>query len=88
MFQNRFFSEKSEMIPLFRKGDPSLIENYRPITLLSVIFELFDRVIHNRLSQYSVSNKLFRENQYGSRKKHPTELTSLHLMDHNKIFEI
>ena len=71
----------AEIIPLFKRGDPSLIENYRPISLFPAISKVFEKVIHNQLSQYFVSNKLFYENQYGSRKQHSTELTALHLMD-------
>ena len=63
-----------------KKGDTSLIENYQPISLLPAISKVFEKVIHNQLSQYSVSNKLFYENQYGFRKQHSTELTTLHLM--------
>ena len=78
------FSENlkvAKIIPLFKKGDPSLIENYRPISLLPAISEVFEKVIYNQLSQYFVSNKLFYENQYRFRKQHSTELTALHLMD-------
>ena len=66
---------------MYKKGDPSLIENHRPISILPAISNVFEKVIHNQLSQYFVSNKLFYENQYGFRKQHSTELTALHLRD-------
>ena len=66
---------------MYKKGDPSLIENHRPISILPAISNVFEKVIHNQLSQYFVSNKLFYENQYVFRKQYLTELTALHLMD-------
>ena len=71
----------AKIIPLFKKRDPSLIKNYRPISLLPAISKVFEKGIHNQLSQYFVSNKLFYKKQYGFRKQHSTELTALHLMD-------
>ena len=40
----------AEVIILFKKGDISNIENYRPISLLSQMYKLFTRTIANRLT--------------------------------------
>ena len=39
----------SKVIPLFKKGDSSLLVTYRPISLLPTISKVFERVIHDQM---------------------------------------
>jgi len=39
----------SELVTLFKKGDPLICGNYRPISLLSHIYKLLMQVIYNRI---------------------------------------
>ncbi|KAK6748822.1 hypothetical protein RB195_001446 [Necator americanus] len=41
----------TKTVLLYKKGDPHNIGNYRPICLLSVIYNLFARVILNRIEK-------------------------------------
>lgn len=41
---------ESEMILLYKKGDPKNISNYRPISLLPSIYKLFSSIIEKRIS--------------------------------------
>ena len=34
---------------MFKKGDPKLLENYRPITILPILYKVFSRVLNERL---------------------------------------
>ena len=40
------------VVPLFKKGDQHIPDNYRPISLLPVVYKVFGKVIFNQLYQY------------------------------------
>ena len=68
--------------PLFKnKGENCLFGNYRPISLLSTISKVFERVVFNQLYSYMDSNSLFLNSQYGFRKNHSTEHAALEFVD-------
>ena len=69
------------MIPLYKKDDKSIMGNYRPISLLTSISKLFEKVAFEQLSDYLSSNNHFHDGQYGFREKHSTELATVELMD-------
>ena len=69
------------VIRLFKKGDPTSINTYRPISLLSALSKIFERVIYNRVNNYFTLNNLHYEGQYGFRSKHSTELAALDIID-------
>ena len=74
--------KKSKIIPLYKKGDSSLLSNYRPISLLPTISKIFERIIYNQLYQYFNDNELLAEQQYGFRAQHSTEYAAIKLFDH------
>ena len=51
--------------PIYKKGDHSEINNYRPISLLPTISNILEKVLLNRLSQHFESNNLLTSSQYG-----------------------
>lgn len=71
----------AKVIPIFKKGDLSLFENYRPISLLPSISKVLEKIIFTQLSSYFNDLKLLFDNQYGFRPKHSTEYAALELID-------
>ena len=72
----------SRVRPLFKNGDTSNINNYRPISILPSISKIFEYVIFHQLFDYMSHNALFCQEQFGFRTGHSTELASLQLTDY------
>ena len=62
----------AKVIPLFKKDNPLLCDNYRPISLLPVYSKILEKLIYIRMYQFLDSNNLFYERQFGFRSKYMT----------------
>ena len=62
----------AKVISVYKKGNLDKTENNRPISLLSNLSKIFERVIHKRLSCYLSKEKVLYENQFGFRTGHST----------------
>ena len=58
----------ANVTPLFKKGSRSQPENYRPISLTSIIGKMLESIIKDSLVQHLESFNLVRESQHGFRK--------------------
>ena len=52
-------------VPVHKNEEKNLLKNYRPISLLTIFSNIFERVILNSLFNRFVSNKLFTLSQAG-----------------------
>lgn len=66
----------ASVVPILKKGDPCDIENYRPISLLSVFSKVFERILYNRLVTFLENHNLLSQNQHGFRSRRSTETAS------------
>ncbi|KAK2166071.1 hypothetical protein NP493_1338g00035 [Ridgeia piscesae] len=57
--------KEANIIPLFKKGSRNKSENYRPVSLTSVICKLLQRLIKDHLVDFLVKNNLINPSQYG-----------------------
>lgn len=72
---NGSFPDKLKMgltIPIFKKGDRGLVDNYRPITMLSVFSKIFEKAVYTRLVNFIEDHSLFTECQHGFRPRRST----------------
>lgn len=53
------------VVPLLKKGNPQLILNYRPISILSVLSKILEKIIHGRLLGFLQKYEYFSPKQYG-----------------------
>ena len=74
LFQNRIDTRifpdtwnKSNTVPVHKKGDKQILDNYRPVSLLPILGKIFERVIFNSIFEYLEGNNLLCPNQSGFR---------------------
>lgn len=67
------------IIPLHKKDDPTVLNNYRPISLLSVFSKVFERGIKSRVVSYLDRINFFSSSQFGFRCGKSTESALLKL---------
>ena len=68
--------KEANVTALFKKGEKSDPENYRPISLTSVVSKLLEKLIKKSLVLYLENNNLLNESQHGYR-NHRSCLTNL-----------
>ena len=61
--------KKSNVIPVHKKNDKQLINNYRPVSLLPIFGKIFERIIFNNIYKYLDEHNLLNPNQSGFRPK-------------------
>ena len=59
--------KKSNIIPVHKKNDKRLVNNYRPISLLPVFGKIFEKIIFNKIYKFLLEEKLLNPNQSGFR---------------------
>ena len=64
------FLKVAKVVPVFKKGERDNPENYRPISLLTSISKLFEKLLYSRMVNFFNTNKLFSPMQFGFRAKH------------------
>lgn len=52
-------------MPIFKKGSQKLPGNYRPISLLSIVTKMIEKVIKKRLISSYSKTSFFSKNQFG-----------------------
>jgi hypothetical protein len=53
------------VIPIFKAGDPLECDNYRPISLLSSISKILEKIVSKKLIDHLLTNDLLYTHQYG-----------------------
>ena len=71
--------KKSKVIPLFKKEDPTIAKNYRPVSLLPITSKILERVVYNQLIKYLEDNKLLNPSHHGFRQNHSTATALLEM---------
>ena len=71
--------KNSKVIPLFKKEDPTIPKNYRPVSLLPITSKILERAVYNQLIKYLEDNQLLHPSHHGFRKSHSTTTALLEM---------
>ena len=77
---------RARVVSLYKKGNPRMQANYRPISLLNAIYKLYAKIVKTRISK--VINDFITNTQYGFRQARSTS-QAIHVVrrraDHAEI---
>jgi hypothetical protein len=62
----------ANVVPVYKSGGKSDPNNYRPISLLSIISKVMESIINDKLRKHVFGLRLISDNQYGFRPNHST----------------
>jgi retron-type reverse transcriptase len=60
------------VFPIYKSKSSHEVNNYRPISLLTSISKLLEKIIHKRIFNFLENNELFNDLQFGFRPKRST----------------
>ena len=75
------FLKVARVTPVFKDGDPTQLGNYRPISVLSALSKVFERVIQTRLLGFLGRRGSILASQYGFRRGHSTFMAIMDMVE-------
>ena len=69
----------ADVIPIFKSGNKKHCNNYRPIAMLHNLSKVFEKVILNRLQNFSDKLQIIPDHQFGFRTHHSTKDAIMYL---------
>ena len=82
-FFNSFFPSSlkiAKIVPVYKKGDPRRISNYRPIFILPLVSKVFEKIAFDQMYSYLAKNHLLNDCQFGFSKNNGCESALQYLL--------
>ena len=73
--------KSARVVPIFKKNDKTSVGNYRPISILSIVSKIYEKVVYDQVEAYFRKNNLLYKFQSGFRSKFSTDTCLIHLTD-------
>ena len=64
--------KRARVVPIFKSGDISSLNNYRPISILPIVSKFVERTVQKQRSEFFDINNILHPNQSGFRPMHST----------------
>jgi len=71
----------ARITPIYKQGDRTLVKNYRPISVLSTLSKVFERLMCRRLVSFLKVNGILFEGQFGFRENSSTSDAVVEFLD-------
>ena len=62
----------AKIVPIHKKGDVKDVSNYRPISLLTSLSKVLEKLVYLRTVKFFLNHNIFSDFQFGFREKHST----------------
>ena len=81
------YFKTAKVIPIFKSGNKNLVSNYRPISLLTTLSKVLEKLIKDRVVKFFDKHNIWYEYQYGFKEKHSVShaLLDVSLLCHDSI---
>ena len=74
----------AKCIPIYKKGKKDNPSNYRPISILSSINKIYEKILYQKLEKHLTKFDVLYEHQYGFRQNHSTNQALIEITDYLK----
>ena len=72
----------AKVIPLYKSENPELFTNYSPISILSCLSKILERLMYNRINNVVAEYNILSNKQYGFRETYSTYMAMIDLVDY------
>ena len=75
----------ANIVPIYKKGNPNIVSNYRPISLLPVISKILEKIIYNRIIENLLPKITIKQHGFLPSKSTVTQLIETFLEVNNNL---
>jgi hypothetical protein len=71
----------ARVVPIYKTGDSKQMTNYRPVSVLSVVNKIFEKLLYVRLNAFFRATNVLSADQFGFTRSRDTQQAALKLID-------
>ena len=72
----------ARVTPIFKSGSKKDVNNYRPISVISIFSRMLERIVHDQIFDFLLDNNVITKNQSAFRKRYSTITSLIGSADH------
>ena len=71
----------AKVVPIYKKENPFIFGNYRPVSVLPCSSKILERIVYNRSYDFLSKNELLYKKQHGFRTNHSTYMAVVDIIN-------